>query len=257
MSKSNLAKFASSVRLWTGKHTPEILTGIGIAGMITTTVLAVRATPKALLLIEEKKAEDGTDEVKAIDVVKTCWKCYIPAAVTGVTSIGCLIGASSVSARRTAALAAAYQLSETALTEYKDKVVKVIGEKKEEAVRDEIAKDRAEKAIVTDKRDVILTGKGHTLCLDYYTGNLFESDIDAIKKAVNELNRRMNIDMYVSLNDLYDELGLDHTGAGDDLGWNLDNGLIDVEFSAQLVGDRPCVVLTYTVSPRYGYSQFI
>lgn len=37
------------------KHSPEILTGIGIAGMITTTVMAVRATPKALILIEEKK----------------------------------------------------------------------------------------------------------------------------------------------------------------------------------------------------------
>lgn len=257
MSKSNIAKFANGVRLWTGKHSPEILTGLGIAGMVTTTVFAVRATPKALRLIEEKKAEDGTDEVKPIDVVKTCWKCYIPAAVIGVTSIGCLIGASSVSARRTAALAAAYQLSETALTEYKDKVVQVIGEKKEAVVRDEIAKDRAEKAIVTDKRDVIFTGKGETLCLDYYSGKLFKSDIEAIKKAVNELNRRMNIDMYVSLNELYDELGLDHTGAGDDLGWSIDNGLIDVEFSAQLVNDQPCIVLNYTIAPRYGYSQFL
>ena len=54
MPKQSLASIAKSVRTAMKKHSPEILTGIGIAGMITTTVMAVKATPKALILLEEK-----------------------------------------------------------------------------------------------------------------------------------------------------------------------------------------------------------
>ena len=73
MNKSNISKVLSSVRTSMAKHSPEILTGIGIAGMITTTVMAVRATPKALILIEERKEEIGAEELEVADVVKTTW----------------------------------------------------------------------------------------------------------------------------------------------------------------------------------------
>ena len=110
------------------KHSPEILTGIGIAGMITTTILAVKATPKVLDLIEEEKkarlheatveearkwSEEGGIKISPIEYVKLGWKPYLPAAVTGVCSVACLIGANSVHMRRNAALATAYQLSTT------------------------------------------------------------------------------------------------------------------------------------------------
>jgi hypothetical protein len=238
------------------KHSPEILTGIGIAGMITTTVLAVKATPKALKLIEDKKKEEKVDELPHLETVKTTWKCYIPATVTGVASIACLIGASAVNARRNAALATAYKLSETALTEYKEKVVETIGEKKEQAVREAIDKDRVE-ATPVSKNEVIITEKGNTLCLDPLSKRYFKSDIERIKKAENILNKRMLHDMfgYVSVNELYDELGLDHTDIGDDLGWNV-NELIDIDFSSQIADDgTPCIVLNYSVAPRYGYSK--
>lgn len=256
MSKFNMANFINSTRTMVSKHSPEILTGIGIAGMITTTVLAVKATPKALKLIEDKKKEEKVDELPPLETVKTTWKCYIPATVTGVASIACLIGASSVNARRNAALATAYKLSETALTEYKEKVVETIGEKKEQAVREAIDKDRVE-ANPVSKNEVIITEKGNTLCLDPLSKRYFKSDIERIKKAENILNKRMLHDMfgYVSVNELYDELGLDHTDIGDDLGWNV-NELIDIDFSSQIADDgTPCIVLNYSVAPRYNYSK--
>lgn len=120
MKKSNISKVLSSVRTSMAKHSPEILTGIGIAGMITTTVMAVRATPKALILIEDRKEEIGAEELEVADVVKTTWFCYIPAVITGTLSIACLIGASSVNAKRNAALATAYTLSESALKDYQE-----------------------------------------------------------------------------------------------------------------------------------------
>ena len=55
MNKQSVAKLFKDVQSAVSKHSPEILTGLGIAGMITTTVLAVRATPKALKLIDAKK----------------------------------------------------------------------------------------------------------------------------------------------------------------------------------------------------------
>ena len=132
MQKPNLTKICRNVKTATVKHSPEILTGVGIAGMITTTVMAVRATPKAIQLLDEEKRRQQADKLEPMDVVKTAWKCYIPAAVTGTVSVACLIGASSVNARRNAALTAAYTISESTLRDYQKKVVETIGEKKEQ-----------------------------------------------------------------------------------------------------------------------------
>lgn len=257
MHKLNLANLVSNTRQFANKHSPEILTGIGIAGMITTTVLAVRATPKALELLEEKKNEDWVDELSPLEVVKTTWRPYVPAAVTGVASVACLIGASSVNAKRNAALATAYKLSETALTEYREKVIETIGEKKEKTVRDKVAEERVKKNPVS-KSEVVVTNNGTTLCFDPISARYFKSSIDKIKRAENELNKQMlhDISGYVSLNEFYDELGLDHTSVGDDLGWNVDR-LIDISFSSQLNDNgEPSVVLDYLVAPKYDFYKF-
>ena len=259
--KLNVSKLCKNAKVMVSKRSPEILTGLGIAGMITTTVLAVKATPKALDLIaraEDKKFDNGHgDQLTISEKMKVAWKPYIPAAITGIASISCIIGASSVHAKRNAAIAAAYNLSQTALTEYKEKVVETIGEKKEQAIKDKIAKDKVKKDPVS-KSEVIVTGKGNTLCYDAFNSRYFYSDIDQIKRAINELNRIMLNQMYVSLNDFYDELNLKHSGNGDELGWKLDDGFIEVDFSSQLSDDgRPCLVIEYMVAPRYDYSKLM
>ena len=176
MTKPNLKPILNDARLFVSKRSPEILTGIGIAGMITTTIVAVKATPKALKLIEKKKTELQVDKLSPIETIKTAWKPYIPAIITGVTSTGCLIGATSLNVRRTAALATAYKLSETALSEYREKVTDYIGERKEKSLRDEIAEDRIQKNPVT-KSEVVITDKGKTLCFDPISGRYFYSTI--------------------------------------------------------------------------------
>lgn len=256
MSKTNLATITTNVRQFVSKRSPEILMGIGISGMITTTVLAVKATPKALELIEEKKKEEWVDKLTPLEVVRVAWKPYIPALVTCVVSTSCLIGASSVNAKRNAALATAYKLSETALTEYREKVIETIGEKKERTVRDRVAEERIKKNPVS-KNEVIVTGNGKTLCFDPISGRYFMCSIEVIKRAENELNKQMlhDISGYVSLNEFYDELGLDHTSVGDDLGWNTDQ-LIDISFSSQLNDNgEPSVVLDYLVAPKYDFNK--
>ena len=253
--KTNMTTIVRSIKTTMVKRSPEILTGIGIAGMITTTVLAVKATPKAYLIIEDERSVKD-DDLTPLDVVKCTWKCYIPATLTCAASVACLIGASSVNLKRNAALATAYQLSTTALNEYKNKVVEVIGEKRANDIREKIADDKIKNNPVGGSQ-VIVTGGGDSLCYDCLGGRYFKSSMDKIKKAENEINRLMLRDMYVSLNEFYDELGLEHTKLGDELGWNMDDGLIEFSFSSHLAEDgTPCLVILYNVYPKYGYSNF-
>lgn len=236
------------------KHSPEILTGIGIAGMIFAAVSAVKATPKALQLVDEREIKENKRLTNA-EIVKTTWKCYIPAAITGVCSIGCLIGASSVNAKRNAALATAYTISETALKEYKEKAVEVVGEKKEQAIRDAVAKEKLEQAQV-QTREFVATGKGETPCYDPLTNATFKSDIEFIRKAENNLNKRMRDEVRITVNEFLLELGLDpcDESIGENMGWDIDKGYIELDFSSQLLNGVPYLVIGHHNPPIYiGY----
>lgn len=274
MGNAKLTSTVKSVRTVLQRRSPEILTGIGIAGMISTTVLAVKATPKALMLIEEEKRRRNYDNAKEardngwdkcehidtlppVDTVKTAWKCYIPAAITGTVSVACLVGASSVNARRNAALAAAYTISESTLREYKDKVIETVGEKKEKAVRDAIAKDKVERDSVENK-EVIITDRGNTLCYDAHAGRYFKSDIDKLKKVENDINKKLLDEGYIALNDFYDAIGLEGTDVGRDLGWRVEQGLLELDFSSQLTKDgTPCLVIDYNTLPQYNFDKWL
>ena len=255
MGKFNASQLFNTIKSVAIRRSPEILTGVGIAGMITTTVLAVRATPKALKVMEAKKEEAHVDKLPVLDTVKATWKFYIPATVTGVTSVACLVGASSVSARRNAALATAYSISQTALTEYKDKVVETIGEKKERDIRESIAKDKLEKDPVTN-RDVVITKSKSLLCYDGTFGRYFYSDHDTIKRAIDTIRGDIVTNGgYASLNEFYSLIGLDPIGVGDDLGWNLNHYKdLDIMLDYGSAADgQPCMIITYTVGPEYDY----
>lgn len=258
MANFNPAGMFKNLSSAVSRHSPEILTGIGIAGFVATAIMAVKATPKALRSLEEAKAEKGADEkFTVVDTVKATWKPYIPAVVTGATSAACLIGASSVNARRNAALMTAYNVTRTALTEYKDKVVETIGEKKEQVIRESIAKDKIENDPVHSS-EVIVTERGNTLCYDAVFGRYFRSDIDTIKRAINSINRKIVTCDYVSLNEFYDEIGLPPVDIGHKLGWNIDDGEIEIDFSSQLAEDgTPCLVISYNVSPKYNFSRYL
>ena len=255
MAKSKIGAILNTAKMSAVKHSPEILTGIGIAGMITTTVLAVRATPKAIQLIEEAKKDEGKDELTPVETIKATWKVYIPATVTCVVSTACLIGASRVNIKRNAALATAYKLSETALAEYREKVIEVMGENKERQVREAVDKEHVENNPVT-KTEVIITGNGSSLCYDHLAGRYFESTIDNIKRAESRLNYLLVRDDYVSLNDFYEEIGLEYTKLGYEMGWNVRDGEIEIDFTTQMSNDgRPCIVVNFITPPNYGYDR--
>jgi hypothetical protein len=243
------------------QNSPDILMGLGISGMILTTILAVKATPEALRRIEKKKQDEHHKKLTAKQTVEAAWKCYIPATATGLVSTACLIGASTMKDRRNAALATAYSLAETSLREYRNKVVETVGEKKESAIRDAIDRDRVAQnpPRPNETEAPIVEGDTkRTLCYDSLFGRYFYSDIDTIKRAVNKLNRQMTTmtEPYISLNEFYMEIGLPPVDVGSELGWNVDKGMIELRYSSQLVNEKePCLVITHLIPPIYDFDK--
>ncbi len=251
-----LSTMLSIAGKFTRRHSPEILTGIGVAGMFTAIGLAIAEAPKAVTLLNEAREKKEDQPLTSVEKVKATWKCYIPAGTVAIASAACLIGASTVNHRRNAALAAAYTLSESTLAAYKNKVLETFGEKKEQTVRQAVSADKVKNDPVSSK-EIIITEKGNTLCYDAMSGRYFRSDIEALRRIENKLNRRMRSEEYITLNDLYDELELPHVKLGDDLGWNMSRGYIDLAFSSTLADDgTPCLVLDYAIAPQYDYTQY-
>lgn len=246
------------------KNSPTILTGLAVCGLVTTVIFAVRATPRAMQILECERQErwDGDENdprdfddytLPKWDIIKIAWKPYIPAVAMGTVTIACIISSNSINQRRNAALATVYGLTETAFREYKEKVVETIGKNKELKVRDDICADHVAQNPV-GRNEVIITGKGNVLCMDSLSGRYFRSDIDKVRKSINSLNEEMlgNIGMWISVNELYDEIGLAHTSQGDMMGWDLDQGTIRISYSSQLTeNEEPCLVLNYDIQPKY------
>lgn len=241
------------------RNKSEIMVGVGVASGLLATGEAVVATLRAQTLIEKKKAELETDKLAPVEVVKTVGFCYIPTIILSTLSVGCVIGGTAMSYRDTAVLSAAYTLSESYLKEYKDyrdRVVEKIGQKKETDIRDAMAQDRVDRNPVKST-EVIVTGRGETLCYESLTGRYFKSDIDTIKRTVYEFNKAMLDDGFICLNDFYYELGLPPVEMGDRLGWRVEDGYFDVRFSSVLSEENvPCLSIEFDVGPTLGYNRY-
>lgn len=231
---------------------PNILTGLGVTGLITTTVLAVKATPKAMEILElnayARKIE--IHQMELVEVIKLAWKPYLPTAIVGGLTIACILSANSINLKRNAALAGLYTIATESLREYQAKVVEMVGDKKEQRIRDDIAQDRLEADPIGEK-NVIFAG-GEALFYDSLSGRYFQSSMETVRRAQNDFNYELMQEMYKPLNEFYDFIGLEGTELGRNMGWNVDNGQLDIKFSAKLAkNDEPCVVLDYHVEPRF------
>lgn len=256
MKENAISQTAKNLGGILSKNSPTILTGLAVCGLVTTVIFAVRATPKAMELIKEdsRLAHDGDPYAYSNkEALKSAWKPYIPAAAMGVVTIACVIGSNSINQRRNAALATVYGVTEAAFREYKEKVVETIGKSKELKLRDEISAEHVRRN-PPNEENVILTGKGNVLCRDSFSGRYFRSDIEKIRRSINDLNKEFlnGMGMWLGLNDVYYEFGLSETALGGLLGWDLDQGLLDISFSSQVTENgEPCLVLNYEIVPKF------
>jgi hypothetical protein len=226
-------------------NSPQILTAIGVTGVVTTSYLAAKATVEATDIIRANEAVEppSVDRKQRIkERAKHVWKLYIPTAVSGVATVGCIVSSSRIGARRTAAAVTAYSLTEKAFSNYREKVVEQIGENKEKKIRDEIAQEEISKNI---PKQIIVTGDGDVLCCERYTGRYFKSNMEKLQRARNEVNALINNQLYVPLDEFYDLIGLRGTQVSSELGWNSDK-LMELEFSTVLSENgEPCLAFEY------------
>lgn len=245
------------------EHSPAILTGFGVAGVVATTVMAVKATPKAQVLLEEaweKKnyealEHDSTvlsEDLTVLETIAVAGPTYIPTILMGAATIGCILGANSVNARRNAALASLYSLSEQTLRDYKAKTKEEIGKGKEEKIFDEVATEQMRR-VPFHPEGIIDTGRGGTLFFDPYSGRYFKSDYEVLRAARNDVNALVIGDFCSSLNDFYDRIGLPTTIPGDEVGWNASK-MCELKFTATLASNgEPCAVMNFSTGPIFHY----
>lgn len=229
------------------KHSPELLTGFGIAGMLTTTVIAVKQTPKAMKKIEEKKEELGKEKLSVKETVVTTWKCYIPAVVTAAASTAALVGSTTISLNRNTVLATGLAISEAARREFEEKAEEVIGEKKVAQIKEEVAKeDMKRHDIPTSSSLTMVGGSGTVLCHETVTNQYFISDHETVRRIINDLNSRLMREMYLTVNEYTDAFNIDHVPWGNDMQWDANKRMLDPRYYADLTKDgRPCLVIDF------------
>lgn len=205
-------KLMNASKMFVKKNGSTILTCVGSAGVVVTSIMAVKATPKAIMLLDDARTEKGDDLTK-FEKVMVAGPAYIPAVVVGVSTIACIFGANALNKRQQAALMSAYALLNNSYKEYKSNVANLYGEEADSRVREEIAKD---KYTGNDKSN----DNDNVLFYDEFSGRYFESTTTDILKAEYEINKKISGCGGAYLNDFYHALGLDPTEYGGHLGWS-------------------------------------
>lgn len=194
------------------RNSSTILTCVGAFGVVATTVMAVKATPKALTLIEKAEEEKG-EELTKWETVKIAGPTYIPTIITGAATIACIFGSNLISKHQQAALVSAYALLDSQYKEYRDKVDELYGEEAGKNVRAEIVKDKY-------TGDEVLLDDGTELFYDFFSGRYFESTKEKVLRAEYETNRSLYVNYSVGVNEFYEALGLEPMPEFESVGWS-------------------------------------
>lgn len=202
-----MSNLSSSAALFIKRNGSTILSCLGGAGVIATSVMAVKATPKALERVEEIKPETTLEKVKVVAPI------YIPTAIMGVATIACIFGANVLNKQYQASLISAYALLDNSYREYREKIVDMYGQDADREAKEEIAKDKY-------AGDEIKVDNDKQLFYDEFSKRYFESTIYHVQRAEYEINRDIQMGGYSTVNDFYESLDMDPIEGGDVLGWS-------------------------------------
>ena len=249
-------KLLHRAELFCRRNASTILTCIGGAGVVATSVMAVRATPKALRLLEEAKQEKG-EELTKLESVRAAGPVYIPSILVGASTIACIFGANMLNQHKQAALMSAYALLDSSYKDYKNKVEELYGEGANEEVRTEIAKDKYEDVDISIEGD-------KQLFYDEFSGRYFESTMADVLRAEYGINKQIAEWGSAYLNDFYEMLDIPTMDYGDHLGWSACglyemywNQWLDFGHDKFVLDDGlECVILTFFQEPIPGFEDY-
>lgn len=253
--KSGLTNKFGMTGLYLQKHSPEILLGAGLVGMVATVVMASKATLKAGQILEThenlmaditKAGLDHPDVYSDQDALKDKATLYIqttlkfaklygPALGVGALSIAAILSSHGVMAKRQASLVAAYGLMAKAYEAYRERVREELGEEKDMAfhlgLKEETYSvketDEDGKTVKVKKTRTVATGlmpSMYARCFDN-SNRVYKSDrmmnITFITAQERLCNDMLILRGYLFLNEVYDRLGFDPTPEGQLVGWVL------------------------------------
>lgn len=224
-----LKNIANSSKLYLKHNSSTVLTFIGIAGVVTTSVMTAKATIKAFEIVNEAECEKKEPLTKK-EIVVLAGPSYFPAILVGASTIACILGANVLNKKQQALLSSAYAFANTSFKEYKNKVKEIYGEEAHNKIIDSLAVEKAKDANVTApgifSNCSLSTGDDSEprLFYDEYSGRYFETTTEQVLQAEYHLNRNYILRGYATLNEFYEFLGLEQTDYGEILGWSPSNG---------------------------------
>ena len=257
---------AAYVLMWGQQHASALYTAVGVTSGLGAVITGIAVTPENTRKIDNEKAERerlGLPEMRTVDVIRMVGLSYLPTIFLFGTSAACFILNTVKAERKIATLAGLYSMSEKNFGEYREKVKEMFGERKERKVRDEVAIDKAKEAARSPAL-YMLTGDGNYPCLDAWSNTKFRSSQLAVEKARISVLDRLRNEMYISLQEVYDEMRLpvrkneDGTPLIDrsDIGWTVDDQL---EFCYSYTPDEmtgePMMVITFMPPPHADFNR--
>ena len=241
------------------KHSPEILVVTGVIGVVTSTVMACKATTKVNDIVTESKetidkihdcvgkglhtsdGEEYTQEVAnkdlAIIYTQTAWKfikLYGPSVLIGAASIGCMVGSNRILRKRNVALAAALTTVEKSFKDYRGRVIDRFGKDldrelrfgiKAKEIKEKVIDENGNESTVTKTVEVVDPNTAHSLySIVFCEGNTGWTKNAELNKAFliqqqNWANDKLRLRGYLTLNEVYEMVGAPTTAYGQIAGW--------------------------------------
>lgn len=247
------------------RNAATILTFVGAAGVVVTSIAAVKGTTKAVKLLEQAEKEKG-EELSKKEIVKVAGPSYIPAVVIGVSTIACIFGANVLNKKTQAALSSAYALIDQSYKDYKRKLVELHGEEMHQEIVDAIAVEKADKVYLNANNlagscylDLDEDFSDPVLFYDEYGNRYFESTIEKVITAEYHLNRNYVLRGSTDLNELYEFLGLEPTDYGAEVGWCTGSEIYWIDFNHRKVvmeDGLECYIIEMPFGPMADYEYY-
>lgn len=247
-----LSRIVGRMGLSIKRNSPTILVCLASVGTIATAVLSAKATPKAILLVDEAKKEKQED-LTVVETVIAAAPAYIPAATACASTIFCMFGANGISRRRQASLASAYFLVKDSYDRYREKVKVLLGDKADSEVMASVIRDRCEENEVEYENRLLF--------FEEHLKEPFERTIEEVMTAEYQFNRRFARRGHASLNEFYELLGLPKIEDVETLGWSAEAGCelygyAWVDFAHELVvtdDGLECYIISMPFPPTTDY----
>lgn len=222
----SVTSILNSVQKTIIKYSPDILAAIAGIGVIGTGVLVYDGAVKTRNDIQV--LEDSNPDASKADKMLVYAKNFWPAALMATTTEICIFGSNHINKQRIATLAGAYILRESNFKDYKDKVEEIVGGKKAQEIQDEVVADHMRQNPRTDSNSCPVYHPDEVQLewwWDETSQRWFQTNIDIVRRAEVQANRDLNSpdNGEVSLNDIYQMIGLDPTTLAAPYVWKNDN----------------------------------